>query len=85
MKDKIKIDEARFIVGDYEIGKRKMKWDIPWNLIKLNKRDKYRTIIGIGRFKGTKKDVYVALSRGNEIVYLGKLAFLKIAESLKKL
>ena len=85
-KEFIKIDEARFILqNDYDIGKRKMKCDFPIDLKQLNKGNKYRTIIGIGRGRNKEKDIYVCLSRGNEILYVGKSVWLKIAESLKKI
>ena len=84
-KEIIKLDEARFILSNGEIGKIKMEWDAPWNLERLNKRNEYRTIIGIGRYKGTKGEIYVCLSRGSEILYVKKSVWLKIAESLKLL
>ena len=76
----MKIHQAKFVLST-ELGKKTMKWDIPVDLKRLNKKNKYRTIVGIGKWRNNSK-IYVGLSQGNEIIFINKKIWLQIAKML---
>lgn len=81
----MKIQEAKQIINMNNLGKRLVKWNAPSDLQNHKITKKGKTLIGIGRWKNAKKElaeVFVCIAQGNELIYIEKPLWLKIAKLL---
>ncbi len=82
----MKLHEAKFIVGSGgRLGKKTYSWNVPIDLNGINKKNPYRSIVGLGRWKNSSKELYIAVSQGDEIIFFNKKIFLQIARDVRKL
>ena len=82
----MKLDEAKRILGQSQfmdkLGKRTIKWEVPSDLKEANRS--FGTIIGIGKWNNC-DEIFVCISQGKELIYIGKKLWLEMTRYLNKI